>query len=697
MLIARRAIDNQVQGARALRTRTSRRSSTSGDVYVSISDTGCNQHITNTASHYSHAIQACDSIVEGFNGAATKVSQRGDIAGDITHTNVLCVPSADDNLSSTGKFADEGYTSVYHKEGWLMVDWSDMSLQDIKKSINNQGGSIVYTGERDDDNGLYMLKTTKTHPRANRVTGPLMRGPINNEDGITLCGTVAAPRQVSDTSQGVVCGTTGKDGQTLVAEGANPTAAVSRAPTASALNRSHVGCTEPTVGEPDVSSTTAVAHANRASKRADSGGAAGRGATNHTKVGVDFDCTWRNEFTSSKAGASSGGDQIPPPRVEVVNPDGAMRRDRERAWKDEERKHAPVHIPLTITRSRTHANLAASYRGDLSDFKLWHGRYAHMGAATVKLGHPDIKGPSVLFCDGCVRGKAHAHAFLPVVDSIDYLVGEHISSDGHGYFVRCIHGFRYRYLYVDKATGFTWISPVVDQSEQPAALRGTIADARARSGRQLKVFKSDGYSTYTSNEVRDFLDSTGARLELSAAHAQQQNGVSERLNRTIDELAASVMAHAGDAPARFWSEAMNYVVFTRNNVNVHETKKGSGVLVSRRCLFEGHMHKFDERHLRPWGCLCYAYITKLSGDRTGPYGPTRLKSLKGFFIGYALDKKAYRVWIPESQKVKEVAFQHSVCHEGIFPWRSSKNWTPEEVDEPAHYLLHGRCSLVSKR
>ena len=51
----------------------------------------------------------------------------------------------------------------------------------------------------------------------------------------------------------------------------------------------------------------------------------------------------------------------------------------------------------------------------------------------------------------------------------------------------------------------------------------------------------------------------------NAAYSPQQNGVAERLNRTLGEAAKSMMIHAGLSYA-YWAEAVSTATYLKNGI-----------------------------------------------------------------------------------------------------------------------------------
>ena len=62
---------------------------------------------------------------------------------------------------------------------------------------------------------------------------------------------------------------------------------------------------------------------------------------------------------------------------------------------------------------------------------------------------------------------------------------------------------------------------------------------------KLKVLRSDNGGEYTSGEFVEYLRSEGIRHELTVPKSPQQNGVAERLNRTLVEMTRFRLAGSG--------------------------------------------------------------------------------------------------------------------------------------------------------
>ena len=75
-------------------------------------------------------------------------------------------------------------------------------------------------------------------------------------------------------------------------------------------------------------------------------------------------------------------------------------------------------------------------------------------------------------------------------------------------------------------------------------------------GKQIKMLRSDGGGEYFSSEFFDFLQKSGIRRQFSCRYTPQQNGVADRKNTHIAEVARALMAEKS-MPHHYWAEAVN--------------------------------------------------------------------------------------------------------------------------------------------
>ena len=86
-----------------------------------------------------------------------------------------------------------------------------------------------------------------------------------------------------------------------------------------------------------------------------------------------------------------------------------------------------------------------------------------------------------------------------------------------------------------------------------------------QSGCKIQFLRSDNGKEYTSTQFNLFCEEAGIEHQLTTPYTPQQNGVSERRNRYVMEM-ARCMLHEKEMPKHFWAEAANTTVFLQNRL-----------------------------------------------------------------------------------------------------------------------------------
>ena len=147
------------------------------------------------------------------------------------------------------------------------------------------------------------------------------------------------------------------------------------------------------------------------------------------------------------------------------------------------------------------------------------------------------------------------------------------------------------------------------------------------TGLKLKCLRSDNGEEYIDGGFKEYCATNGIRMEKTILGTPQQNGVAERMNRTINERARSMRLHSG-FPKMFWADAINTAVYLIN--------RGPLVPLEHRLpeeVWSGRQVSLN--HLKVFGCVSYVYIE--SNDRS----KLDAKARKCFFISYGDEQFAY--------------------------------------------------------
>ncbi|MCO5570902.1 hypothetical protein L7F22_024632 [Adiantum nelumboides] len=162
-----------------------------------------------------------------------------------------------------------------------------------------------------------------------------------------------------------------------------------------------------------------------------------------------------------------------------------------------------------------------------------------------------------------------------------------------------------------------------------------LSSVETQSEHKLKALRSDNGGEYVSKEFVDFCSSRGIKRDFTAPYTPAQNGVAERMNRTIQERIMSMLSQA-NLPQVFWAEALYTAVYLINR-SPHASLQFCVPLE----LWSGHKLSYEK--LRTFGCKAYAHVPKELRAKLDP------KFRKCIFISYGVDGQfGYRLWDLES-------------------------------------------------
>jgi transposase InsO family protein len=114
---------------------------------------------------------------------------------------------------------------------------------------------------------------------------------------------------------------------------------------------------------------------------------------------------------------------------------------------------------------------------------------------------------------------------------------------------------------------------------------------------KVKRIRNDNGTEFKNTEVEDYLDEEGIKHEFLAPYTPQQNGVAERKNRTLIEM-ARIMLDEYKTLDQFWAEAINTVCHATNRFCLHKHLKKT----SYELLTDNKPNVF---YFRVFGSKCY--------------------------------------------------------------------------------------------
>ena len=188
---------------------------------------------------------------------------------------------------------------------------------------------------------------------------------------------------------------------------------------------------------------------------------------------------------------------------------------------------------------------------------------------------------------------------------------------------------------------------------------------------QLQILRYRVDNQFNNGPWKEWCTKKGIAIEPIAPHTHHQNGVAERLNRTLREGASAMiqdnaigkqirqiieergneLLRNSTLPETLWPEAMEYAAWLKNRTptRAHKSKKTPWEIE------EGHAPDLSRE--RTWGSRVYVSYTDEERGRK-LHDP---RGWLGYFVGCE-NESTYRVWNPADKKVKRVVY--SVVEDG---------------------------------
>jgi transposase InsO family protein len=135
-----------------------------------------------------------------------------------------------------------------------------------------------------------------------------------------------------------------------------------------------------------------------------------------------------------------------------------------------------------------------------------------------------------------------------------------------------IGGSKYGLVIVDDFSWFTWVLFLQEKSETQGTLKHFLRRAQNEFELKVKNIRSDNGSKFKNLQVEEYLEEEGIKHEFSTPYTPQQNGVVERKNKTLIDMARTMLGEY-NTPERFWSEAVNTACHAINQVYLHHLLK----------------------------------------------------------------------------------------------------------------------------
>jgi transposase InsO family protein len=100
---------------------------------------------------------------------------------------------------------------------------------------------------------------------------------------------------------------------------------------------------------------------------------------------------------------------------------------------------------------------------------------------------------------------------------------------------------KYCLVILDDYSRFTWVFFLQEKSQTQETLKGFLRRAQNEFGLRIKKIRSDNGTEFKNSQIEGFLEEEDIKHEFSSPYTPQQNGVVERKNRTLLDMARTML------------------------------------------------------------------------------------------------------------------------------------------------------------
>ena len=289
---------------------------------------------------------------------------------------------------------------------------------------------------------------------------------------------------------------------------------------------------------------------------------------------------------------------------------------------------------------------------DANTTKLWHMRLGHAGEKAlqglVKQGLlKGAKTDKLEFCDHCVLGKQTRVKFGTAVHQTKGTL-DYVHTDVWGPTQTASLGGKHYYVsFVDDFSRRVWVYTMKHKNEVLDIFVKWKKMIETQTGRKIKRLRSDNGGEYKSDPFLKLCQDEGIVRHFTVRETPQQNGVAERMNRTLLEKVRCLLSNAG-LGKEFWAEAVTYAghLINRLPTAANEGKTPMEVWSGKPAT--------DYHYLHIFGCPAYFHVRESKLDP---------RAKKAVFLGFNDGVKGFRLWCPDVRKVvvsRDVTFDEAV-------------------------------------
>ena len=199
---------------------------------------------------------------------------------------------------------------------------------------------------------------------------------------------------------------------------------------------------------------------------------------------------------------------------------------------------------------------------------MWHYRLGHPNFVYLERIFPSLfshKNSKILHCDICQFSKHTRSTYSPRSYKASKPFSK-IHSDIWGPSrISNVSGAHWFLLFVDDHTRLSWVFLMKEKSETGQLFKTFHQMIKNQFNTNIQVLQTDNARDYFNSILGEYLQTHGIIHTSSCIDTPQQNGIAERKNRHLLEVARSLM-FTSNVPKFFWGEAILTATYLINRM-----------------------------------------------------------------------------------------------------------------------------------
>jgi transposase InsO family protein len=303
------------------------------------------------------------------------------------------------------------------------------------------------------------------------------------------------------------------------------------------------------------------------------------------------------------------------------------------------------NLDAEVLQDTEKSNLAAHTKLSWDE---WHRRYGHIGMTSletlakgklVKGLEIDNESKPSPTCVYCIQAKQSRRPYPKEAEHRSSIQGERTLSDVWGPArIESIDKKKYYISFTDDCCRICAVLFMSNKTEANDLIKQYVKLLEVRFGEgKVKYLRFDNGKELINTDLKRWAATKGIMVEATAPYSPSQNGIAERFNRTLLELARAMLFESG-LPTFLWTEAVKHAAYIRN-------RSPTRALDGKTPIEAWTGEKPDVSHFRAFGNDVWILV---EGDRS----KLEPKSAKYRFVGFEDGSKAVRYYDEAKRSIK---------------------------------------------